>query len=157
MRHFLTWIVLLLSALGCQEGTKCDEHAECHDKSTACFCNDKGQLFRELRDVNGDGRGDSVRYTRDEAGRVLQIASDWGDNGSVERLQLFGYDAAGNRTTNEGWLEQCADKKFKWSCKYETPCPAPYDKCARCKKKYVYENEDGDIEPCGKQPKSAPK
>ncbi|MCA9623063.1 MAG: hypothetical protein KC731_28790 [Myxococcales bacterium] len=148
LRRFLPLASLLL-VLGCEEGTACHDHAEC-TKDARCYCDAQGQLFREKRDANGDGRTDEIRFYRDAAQRVIRVTSDWGDNGSIEREVTYTYDTDGRRVTQAGWLLQCDDNKFRWTCSYEEPCAAPYDACKPCKKEYDFLRPDGSVKPCGK-------
>ena len=146
--------LLATAATGCEAGTSCDDHADC-PKGAKCRCDGDGRLSTEKRDANGDKILDSLRYRRDGAGRVVAIESDWGDNGSIDRLQEFTYDEQGRRVKNEGWLAQCEGSKFRWSCNYDKPCEPPYEKCPPCRNTYEIESDDGKIKPCGKQPKGA--
>jgi hypothetical protein len=141
VRAFSILLVTLL--LGCNRGTPCNDHAECK-KGTTCHCDDGGRIVR----IERDGKVDKLKYKLDDAGRVIVIETDFGNNGSVDRQQEYGYDTEGRRVSYQGWLEKCGGEKFRWSCVYEEPCPAPYLKCSTCRKKYETEKRNGTIVPC---------
>lgn len=145
------WLLVSVVACGCDPGKLCPNSPEC-TKGATCWCDDSGRLVQLERDDNGDNKPDRIRYERDGAGRVTSIKTDWGRNGSIEKRQDYTYDARGRRTAYQGWLFKCEGERFLWSCTYDEPCPAPYDKCAACRKTYELEREDGTREPIGQLP-----
>lgn len=147
MRVTALFLTALVGISGCEPGQPCRDNAEC-TKGATCRCDDQGRLIQESRDANGDKKIDRLTFNRDAAGRVVVIDSDWSSNGTVDRRQKFSYDSQGRRLTNEGWIAKCGGERFHWSCTYETPCPAPYEQCAKCRKKYEIERRDGGFKPC---------
>lgn len=138
-------------ALGCDPGEPCPDSPDC-PPGARCRCDDAGRLLLVDGDEDGDGTDDRVRYERNAAGRVTTVKTDLVRNGTVDRLQEYTYDEAGRRVAYRGWLVKCAGEKFHWRCDYEEPCPAPYEQCAPCRKKYVIEKEDGSRQPIGELP-----
>jgi len=150
IRAFFFASTFAVTALaGCEKGEPCPASVSCTE-GAECRCDGQGRLAFERRDLNGDKVIDRLRFIRDEQGRVTTELSDFSDNDSVDRRQEYRYDANGNRLGRKGWTARCDKTKFHWECTFETPCPAPYDKCSTCLNTYQIEQADGSFKPCGK-------
>jgi YD repeat-containing protein len=129
-RRVLILLAGAVLALACDRTRDCPPETKCPAGKT-CRCDGAGRVARvEHRAGNSV---EILRYSYDEAGRMIKSEADVGDDGSVEREVTYAYDAEGRRVGMRGWNRNCQGGVGRWECVHDEPCPAPYDRCKPCR------------------------